>query len=121
MSLGCFHCRAQLAAIHAGHASEAARLEVEAHLSECEGCREEQARWSVIGELKGSYSGPKKLKSSGKAAGSKKKKSDKHPEKKPHKKADSKPAGKKTAKKAVPGQEAAAPRDGSAPLRRKPL
>mgnify|MGYP001765381334 CR=1 FL=1 len=75
----------------------------------------------VIGELKGSYSGPKKLKSSGKAAGSKKKKSDKHPEKKPHKKADSKPAGKKTAKKAVPGQEAAAPRDGSAPLRRKPL
>ena len=52
MSLGCLQCRSSLSVIHAGHASEAVRLEVEAHLGECEACRQEQARWAVIGELR---------------------------------------------------------------------
>ena len=65
-----------------------------------------------IKELKGAYNGPKKLKASGKAAGSKKKKTDK------------KPADKKTASKKPVARKSAAPasdkpRDGSAPLKRK--
>ncbi len=79
-----------------------------------------------IKELKGSYNGPKKLKASGKAAGSKKKKLDK-------KEAAKKPAGKKASaeKKAAQHKKPSKPagektgaqqavRDGSAPLRRKP-
>lgn len=52
MSLGCFRCRNGLLTIQAGHATEAERLEVESHLSECEACRDEQARFSVVAELK---------------------------------------------------------------------
>jgi ATP-dependent RNA helicase SrmB len=67
-----------------------------------------------IKELKGSYNGPKKLKASGKAAGSKKKKIDKKTQ-------DKKPADKKksTARKTA-GAASDKPRDGSAPLKRKP-
>ncbi|MEZ5538844.1 MAG: DEAD/DEAH box helicase [Pseudomonadales bacterium] len=85
----------------------------------------------IIKEMKGSFLGPKKLKASGKAVGSKKKKPDK-------KKTDSKTADKKAtekkssaSKKSAPKKPSAAkpkpapnaaeskPRDGSAPLRRK--
>jgi superfamily II DNA/RNA helicase len=71
-----------------------------------------------IKELKGEYNGPKKLKASGKAAGSKKKKVDK-------KESDKKTGAKKDAGKKLPARKAAAPasdkpRDGSAPLKRKP-
>lgn len=71
-----------------------------------------------IKELKGAYNGPKKLKASGKAAGSKKKKTDK-------KESDKKTGAKKDASKKPAGRKIAAPasdkpRDGSAPLKRKP-
>lgn len=71
-----------------------------------------------IKELKGAYNGPKKLKSSGKAAGSKKKKTDSSSSGK-------KPAAKKAASKKPAVRKSAAPasdkpRDGSAPLKRKP-
>jgi superfamily II DNA/RNA helicase len=75
----------------------------------------------AIKELKGSYVGPKKLKSSGKAAGTKKKKTDKKPDAKkiaPKKTATQKSAVKKPAASAKPATDR--PRDGSAPLRKKP-
>lgn len=76
----------------------------------------------VIKELKGSYSGPKKQKASGKAVGSKKKKTDKKP-------AAQKPGTQKsrTQKQVAQKSEAQKPavsqsaRDGHAPLRRKSL
>jgi len=74
----------------------------------------------VIKELKGSFLGPKKLKASGKAAGSKKKKVDKEStSKKPSSKKSSsnKPSAAKPKPTAAPQ---AKPRDGSAPLRRQP-
>ncbi|MEZ5435490.1 MAG: DEAD/DEAH box helicase [Pseudomonadales bacterium] len=79
----------------------------------------------VIKELKGSFLGPKKLKASGKAAGSKKKKVDKEStSKKPsNKKASSKNVGSKKPSAGKPKPTAAPqakPRDGSAPLRRQP-
>ncbi|MCY1353859.1 hypothetical protein D9M69_402130 [compost metagenome] len=69
----------------------------------------------VIKELKGTYSGPKKVKASGKAAGTKKKKTDKKGDKKT------------TAKAAAPKRRPSKPReesrvvssDGMAPLKRK--
>jgi len=65
----------------------------------------------VIKELKGSYQGPKNLKASGKAAGTKKKKP------------DDKKGGKKPATKAAPRRKPAGPslvsQDGLAPLRRR--
>ncbi|WP_039803242.1 DEAD/DEAH box helicase [Azotobacter chroococcum] len=65
----------------------------------------------VIKELKGSYQGPKNLKASGKAAGTKKKKP------------DDKKGGKKPAVKAAPRRKPAGPslvsQDGLAPLKRR--
>ena len=65
----------------------------------------------VIKELKGSYQGPKNLKASGKAAGTKKKKP------------DDKKGGKKPAAKASPRRKPAGPslvsQDGLAPLKRR--
>ncbi|MFC0669299.1 DEAD/DEAH box helicase [Azotobacter chroococcum] len=65
----------------------------------------------VIKELKGSYQGPKNLKASGKAAGTKKKKT------------DDKKGGKKPATKAAPRRKPAGPslvsQDGLAPLKRR--
>ncbi|ASL27138.1 DEAD/DEAH box helicase [Azotobacter chroococcum] len=65
----------------------------------------------VIKELKGSYQGPKNLKASGKAAGTKKKKP------------DDKKGGKKPAAKAAPRRKPAGPslvsQDGLAPLKRR--
>ena len=66
-----------------------------------------------IKELKGAYNGPKKLKASGKAAGSKKKKTDKKP-------GDKKTASKKPVAKRPTPVASDKPRDGSAPLKRKP-
>ena len=79
----------------------------------------------IIKEIKGSFLGPKKLKASGKAAGSKKKKTDKKTaeKKSTDKKASSakKTAAKKpNAAKSKPAAAASSPRDGSAPLRRQP-
>ncbi|HSC76570.1 MAG TPA: ATP-dependent helicase, partial [Pseudomonadales bacterium] len=76
-----------------------------------------------IKELKGTYNGPKKLKASGKAAGSKKKKTDKKTDSK--KTGDKKHSAKKDAGKKPENKKAAAlasdkSRDGSAPLKRKP-
>ncbi len=79
----------------------------------------------LIKEIKGSFLGPKKVKASGKAAGSKKKKMDKKtsdkktPDKKP---ANSKKPGSKKISTAKPKPAAAVDgglRDGSAPLRRQ--
>jgi len=52
MSLRCMNCRSRLALIAAGHASESERLEVESHLQGCAACREEEARWGVISQLR---------------------------------------------------------------------
>ena len=72
-----------------------------------------------IKELKGSYQGPKNLKASGKAAGTKKKKTDA----KPLKKASKKPAAKSSAKRPAgkPKTDALVSQDGLAPLKRKTL
>ena len=68
----------------------------------------------VIKELQGSYQGPKKLKASGKAAGSKKKKQDK-------KSATGKSAGKSAPRKTGKRAEGSAANDGfAAPKRKKP-
>ncbi len=74
-----------------------------------------------VKELKGSYAGPKKVKASGKAAGSKKKKLDKKEAAK--KSGVKKAAPKRTAAKKSTGAAAAKAvvvRDGSAPLKRRP-
>jgi len=67
----------------------------------------------VIKEVKGTYSGPKKLKASGKAVGVKKKKTDK----------DKKPAAKATPKRKPnarkPDSAGLASQDGLAPLRKR--
>ena len=68
----------------------------------------------VIKELQGNYQGPKKLKASGKAAGSKKKKQDK-------KSATGKSAGKSAPRKTGKRSEGSAANDGfAAPKRKKP-
>lgn len=72
----------------------------------------------VIKGLKGSYGGPKNLKASGKAAGTKKKKDDK--KKTADKKVSAKPVAKrpKNAKREAPASSVVS-QDGLAPLRRK--
>lgn len=81
----------------------------------------------IIKEIKGSFLGPKKVKASGKAAGSKKKKTDKKTADKKtsdKKSTSSKKPSSKKAGTAKPKPAAAAdskPRDGSAPLRRQPV
>ena len=72
----------------------------------------------VIKGLKGSYGGPKNLKASGKAAGTKKKKDDK--KKTADKKVAAKPVAKrpKNAKREAPASSVVS-QDGLAPLRRK--
>jgi ATP-dependent RNA helicase RhlE len=72
----------------------------------------------VIKELKGTYNGPKKLKSSGKAAGSKKKKTDKKSDDK--KSTVRKDAGKKPVARKPAASASDKPRDGSGLLKRKP-
>ena len=67
----------------------------------------------IIKEIKGSFLGPKKLKASGKAAGSKKKKTDKKSSEKKM------PTKKPKAAKSKPAAAAGQSRDGSAPLRRQ--
>lgn len=66
----------------------------------------------VIKELKGSYQGPKNVKASGKAAGSKKKKADK-------KDAKGKPAAKRKSAPRPAGKPALVSDDGLAPLKRR--
>jgi superfamily II DNA/RNA helicase len=81
----------------------------------------------VIKELKGTYNGPKKLKASGKAAGTKKKKTDKASPDKPSagkkltnkKPVDKKPANKKPGAKNSVAPASEKPRDGSALLKRR--
>ncbi|BCG23365.1 ATP-dependent RNA helicase SrmB [Pseudomonas tohonis] len=70
----------------------------------------------VIKELKGSYSGPKKVKASGKAAGVKKKKTDK---KAGDKKASAKPAAKRKPSGPRRDESKVVSADGLAPLKRK--
>ncbi|MBT8766557.1 DEAD/DEAH box helicase [Pseudomonas boanensis] len=72
----------------------------------------------VIKELKGSYSGPKKVKASGKAAGVKKKKVDKKGDKKPSAKSAA-PKRKPAASRAPRGESQVVSSDGLAPLKRK--
>ena len=51
MTIGCGSCRARLMTRMAGQASRADSIEIEAHLQSCAACRDEHARWSVIGAL----------------------------------------------------------------------
>lgn len=69
----------------------------------------------VIPGLEGSYTGPKKLKASGKAAGSKKKKTDKKAA--ANRKPAKAPAGKRPSNRAAPSKTID---DGFAPFKRKP-
>lgn len=95
-------------------------------MSSIERYLKQQFEKRVIKEVKGTYSGPKKLKASGKAAGSKKKKTDKKTTDKKStdkkttdkKGGDKKPSARKPAAKAA--VKPAVSRDGSAPLRRRP-
>src|SRR5690606_13023556 len=71
----------------------------------------------VIKELKGSYQGPKNLKASGKAAGTKKKKTDKKGDKKTTTKAA--PKRKPASRPKAGGPSSIVSQDGLAPLKRK--
>lgn len=84
-------------------------------MSSIERYLKQQFERRVIKELKGSYSGPKKVKASGKAAGTKKKKLDKKTDK-------AKPAAKRKPVARRPKAEAPTPlvsQDGLAPLKRR--
>ena len=101
----CTKCGRKEAAIRLHYSGEAL----------CVSCFLKRFEKRVIKGLKGTYQGPKNLKASGKAAGSKKKKIDKKKgvEKK------SKPAGKRPngAKRETPSRVVS--QDGMAPLKRK--
>lgn len=89
-------------------------------MSSIERYLKQQFERRVIKELKGSYAGPKKLKASGKAAGKKKKPEDKKTTVKKAKN-NKKGAAKATPEKLIAKapKNAAALRDGSAPLKRR--
>jgi superfamily II DNA/RNA helicase len=73
----------------------------------------------IIKDIKGSFLGPKKVKASGKAVGSKKKKADKKTSEKKSSGVKKTAAKRPNAVKSKPATAAGQPRDGSAPLRKK--